>query len=293
MSDKSEVEQTDSNLPPPGPEEGTPLPITEDNHSLNVDPEDAAEAYGQDTSDTLDADEISQQSDDKVDLILDGDEEIDLSRYEDDEDDEESEIDVSRYENDSDEIDLIAHKRVLLVEDDQDTAQIITDHLKAMRVRDVYVVNNVDAAYFQITRDRELFPDIVLLELALPGTDGIQLLARLRAHKNPRVQNLPAVVITLLESPGIFRRAARQKVGAFLKKPISRDGLRIGMEEAFKGNIVEKPFSKPKSWLDEFEEDELLKKQDEIKAKAAAKIAKKGFLVRLMSALIPWSGRAD
>ena len=102
-------------------------------------------------------------------------------------------------------------------------------------------------------------------------------LARLRAHKNPRVQNLPAVVITLLESPGIFRRAARQKVGAFLKKPISRDGLRIGMEEAFKGNIVEKPFSKPKSWLDEFEEDELLKKQEEIKAKAAAKIAKKDF----------------
>ena len=67
--------------------------------------------------------------DDKVDLILDGDEEIDLSRYEDDEDDEESEIDVSRYENDSDEIDLIAHKRVLLVEDDQDTAQIITRSL--------------------------------------------------------------------------------------------------------------------------------------------------------------------
>ena len=63
----------------------------------------------------------------------------------------------------------------------------------------------------------------------------------------------------MLESPTFYRRAARQKVGAFLKKPISRDGLRIGMEDAFKGNIVEEPFSRPKSWLDELEEDELQK----------------------------------
>ena len=70
------------------------------------------------------------------------------------------------------------------------------------------------------------------------------------------------------------------------------DGLRIGMTDAFKGEIVEQPYSTPRSWLDDVDEEELRAKQDAVKQRAAKKASKQGILVRLLSALIPWSGKA-
>lgn len=184
------------------------------------------------------------------------------------------------------------NKRVLLIEDDKDTAQIISHHLKDMGFGEVTVTSNATGALNQLAKDQDLFPDIVLLELALIGMDGIQFLAQLRAHKSQRLQNLPAVVITMLDSPSIYRRAANQKVGAFLRKPVSTESLRKGMHDALSGQIVEKPFSQPKSWLDELDEDELRAKRNKIKAKASARAQKLGFWGRLLDVLIPWSGKA-
>ncbi|GEM_PF-1552495 len=184
------------------------------------------------------------------------------------------------------------NKRVLLIEDEKETADIISKHLKRMGFGEVTVTSNATGALNQLAKDKDLFPDIVLLELALIGMDGIQFLAQLRASKNKRVQNLPAVVITMLDSPSIYRRAARQKVGAFLRKPVSTESLRKGMHDALAGQIVEKPFSQPKSWLDDIDEEELRAKRDSVKAKASAKAQKLGFWGRLLDALIPWSGKA-
>lgn len=184
------------------------------------------------------------------------------------------------------------NKRVLLIEDEKETADIISKHLKRMGFGEITAASNATDALNQLAKDKELFPDIVLLELALIGMDGIQFLAQLRASKNKRIQNLPAVVITMLDSPSIYRRAARQKVGAFLRKPVSTESLRKGMHDALSGQIVEKPFSQPKSWLDDIDEEELRAKRDSVKAKASAKAQKLGFWGRLLDVLIPWSGKA-
>lgn len=193
-----------------------------------------------------------------------------------------------------DEIGMVSfkNKRVLLIEDEKETAEIISKHLKHMGFSEVTVTSNATGALNQLAKDKDLFPDIVLLELALIGMDGIQFLAQLRAHKSQKLQNLPAVVITMLDSPSIYRRAAHQKVGAFLRKPVSTESLRKGMNDALSGQIVEKPFSQPKSWLDDIDEEELRAKRDSVKAKASAKAQKLGFWGRLLDALIPWSGKA-
>ncbi|NKB44609.1 MAG: response regulator [Alphaproteobacteria bacterium] len=185
-----------------------------------------------------------------------------------------------------------ANKRVLLVEDDADTVEILTQHLKDMGVAEVMLEQNAGGALNQLLTDREMFPHIVVLELALIGMDGIQFLAQLRAHKSRRMQDLPAVVITMLDSPSIYRRAARQKVGAFLRKPVSAQGLRKGLEAALRGEIVEQPFSQPKSWLDDVDEQELRAKREAIKAEASAKVREMGLLARVLDAIIPWSGKA-
>lgn len=182
-------------------------------------------------------------------------------------------------------------KRILLIEDDEEFAEGISGYLKELGIAEVLLAKNAEAGLSYLA-DKDSFPHLVLLELALIGMDGIQFLAQLRASKHKRLQNLPAVVITMLDSPSIYRRAANQKVGAFLRKPVAISALKDGLQGALRGDIVEKPFSQPKSWLDEVDEQELKAKREANIAKAAAKAQKQGFLVRLLSSLIPWSGKA-
>lgn len=182
-------------------------------------------------------------------------------------------------------------KRILLIEDDREFAAGITENLKDLEVGEVLYASNAETGLSYLA-DPETFPDVIVLELALIGMDGIQFLAQLRANPRKRLQRLPAVVITMLDSPSIYRRAANQKVGAFLRKPVSVSALRDGLHAALRGEIVEKPFSQPKSWLDDVDEEELQAKREANIAKASAKAQKQGFLVRLLNALIPWSGKA-
>ena len=189
-------------------------------------------------------------------------------------------------------IEVIAGKRVLLVEDDEESAQTIRGYLEGMDVHDVNVVNNADAAYALLTESRDNFPNIILLELALPGTDGIQFLAKLRAYRSEKVKTLPVVVVTQLDSLSVYHRTVRQKIAAFLKKPISEESLRQGMEDAFNGVIIEEAYVPPKSWLDDVEEKELrAKKKQTAKGNKPVKARKQGFLERVMSALIPGSDK--
>lgn len=201
-----------------------------------------------------------------------------------------AEDEADNLDDDDHEVSLLG-KKVLLIEDDEEFADGITEYLKELGVKEVLLARNAEAGLSYLA-DRETFPHIVLLELALIGMDGIQFLAQLRASQNKRLNSLPAVVITMLDNPSIYRRAANQKVGAFLRKPVAVNALRDGLHAALRGDIVEKPFSQPKSWLDDIDEQELQAKRDANIAKAAAKAQKQGFLVRLLSNLIPWSGKA-
>lgn len=58
-------------------------------------------------------------------------------------------------------------------------------------------------------------PDLVILELALPGMDGFETLRRLRE----RVKNIRAVVLTARGTPRHLREAKALGVQEFLSKP--------------------------------------------------------------------------
>lgn len=71
-------------------------------------------------------------------------------------------------------------KSVLVIEDNRDISTLVTIHLKDMSV-------NVDHAYDGISglrRAREKSYDLIILDLMLPGIDGLQLCRLLREDKN-------------------------------------------------------------------------------------------------------------
>jgi DNA-binding response OmpR family regulator len=105
-------------------------------------------------------------------------------------------------------ITAVDHLRTLLVDDDTDgarqLARVVECHLGSTII--------VPDVYQALDRLREERFDAVVLEIALPGASGIDLLERL-------VSGTPAVVLTWLVSPAISARALGAGAHTVLSKP--------------------------------------------------------------------------
>ena len=84
----------------------------------------------------------------------------------------------------------ITRRRVLVVEDHPDAAQILS-RLLEIDGHEVAVANEGRSA---IVLARHIQPDIVLLDIGLPGMDGYQVVSEL--VKEPRLRNTLFVALT-------------------------------------------------------------------------------------------------
>lgn len=77
--------------------------------------------------------------------------------------------------------------RVVYVEDDDRLARLTTQYLQSHRV-EVHIVTRGDQVVTEVLRVR---PDVVLLDLMLPGTDGIDVCRQLRSRTD-----VPIIMVT-------------------------------------------------------------------------------------------------
>ena len=83
-----------------------------------------------------------------------------------------------------------AMKRVLVVEDDPDIVELISHYLE----NDGFAVEALGDGAHALHRLQEEAFDLVVLDLQLPGMDGLRLCAALR--RAPRTENLPIIMLT-------------------------------------------------------------------------------------------------
>ncbi|MFN8525775.1 MAG: response regulator transcription factor [Chloroflexota bacterium] len=81
----------------------------------------------------------------------------------------------------------VVARRVLLVDDDENIVQLVRMYLE----REGYDVTVTGDGLDALAQARVLKPDIVVLDLMLPGTDGLEVCRRLR-----RESNVPVVMLT-------------------------------------------------------------------------------------------------
>jgi DNA-binding response OmpR family regulator len=84
---------------------------------------------------------------------------------------------------------MSGHLRILAVEDDKDLAELYESFL-SWEGHDVLLAHNGREA-MRLLRER---PDVILLDLRLPDTDGAVLLHRLRGERGGR--HIPVIVVS-------------------------------------------------------------------------------------------------
>ena len=121
--------------------------------------------------------------------------------------------------------------RVLLIEDDEDHVFLVRRALRdlgGVRVA-LEVARSGEQAIELLGRlalGGEALPELVLLDLRMPGTDGFELLRRIRADE--RLRTLAVVALTSSEREDDREQAMRLGVSWYVCKPL--DGARFRTE---------------------------------------------------------------
>lgn len=109
---------------------------------------------------------------------------------------------------------------VLVIEDDQAARRLYAEVLKQGGLDVAEAHNGLQAA----EKARDLMPDVIVTDLALPGIDGYELCRRLQ--QDERTSAIPIVAITgRYFSPADLARARREGCHSVLIKPFVGDDL--------------------------------------------------------------------
>ena len=102
---------------------------------------------------------------------------------------------------------------VLLAEDFADARDVYAFYLR----QEGFSVHDLPDGERVLPLAIELQPDVIVLDMGLPGVDGLALTAQLRAH--PLTTHLPVVILSAHAYPEDEERARVAGAAAFLSKP--------------------------------------------------------------------------
>ncbi|MBI5572682.1 MAG: response regulator [Desulfomonile tiedjei] len=119
--------------------------------------------------------------------------------------------------------------KVLMVDDEEDFVKTLAERMK-MRDLDSDVALNGEQA-LQLVEDQ--IPDVMVLDLKMPGIDGMEVLRRVR-KAYPQVQ---VVILTGHGSEKDEAEAKRLGAFAYLQKPVDIEKLIVTLKNAYKQKL--------------------------------------------------------
>jgi len=110
-------------------------------------------------------------------------------------------------------------KKVLIVEDDKKIALAMGVRLKAYG----YEISNAFDAVTAVNIARKCKPDLILLDISMPGGDGFSLAERFQNLTD--TAGVPIIFITASKKHGLKERAMEMGAAGFFEKPYDAEQL--------------------------------------------------------------------
>ncbi len=105
-------------------------------------------------------------------------------------------------------------RQILVVEDNERNMKLVRELLEATGYRVIEAATGSQA--LDLARERR--PDLVLMDIRLPDTDGVEALSRLRA--DDRTASIPVLAVTAQAMQGDRERCLAAGFDGYLSKPI-------------------------------------------------------------------------
>ena len=121
-------------------------------------------------------------------------------------------------------------RKILIVDDDQDLLRGLGVRLNANN----YKVSFASDAISAVSMARKEEPDLIILDIGLPGGDGFTVMQRLSSMAN--LASIPIIILTGRDSFANEERATAAGAKAFLQKPVDNNLLLASIQEALKQN---------------------------------------------------------
>ena len=119
--------------------------------------------------------------------------------------------------------------KILLVDDEQEFVETLSERLKMRDLKSEMALDGEEA--LQVVQDQE--PDVMVLDLKMPGIDGMEVLRRVR-------KSFPKVRVVILTGHGTQKDEEQaRRLGAFeyLQKPVDIEHLVKVLRKAFQSKM--------------------------------------------------------
>jgi len=115
--------------------------------------------------------------------------------------------------------------KVLTIDDDPALTELLTVLLKTHGL-DAYMANSGEEGLQMI---HKISPDVVILDLMMPEMDGWQVCTAIRTFSN-----VPILILSALDSPGLIARALDGGADDYLVKPVPSGVLIAHLNNLFR-----------------------------------------------------------
>ena len=130
----------------------------------------------------------------------------------------------------------MAKEKILVIDDAADTRLVVSARLQKHGYETVFAADALQA----IAVARQTQPAAIILDLGLPGGNGLLVLQRLK--NNTTLACIPVIILTADESPESKVKGLEAGAAAFLHKPAQEEAL-IAAVECAVGGVAECPIT--------------------------------------------------
>jgi two-component system cell cycle response regulator DivK len=114
--------------------------------------------------------------------------------------------------------------KVLIVDDSVDSWNLLSTIVKSHDFYPVWAADGMQA----MAAARFHHPQAILLDLGLPGGDGLLILERLKS--NHLLHNIPVIVVTVRDRQEAEEKARKLGAVAYVSKPVEADELMASIQ---------------------------------------------------------------
>ena len=110
------------------------------------------------------------------------------------------------------------HAQLLIVDDDEVNTRLLRHMLSEAGFQHIFELHEPRESFTTIT---QLKPDLIFLDLVMPGIDGLSILRTLQMQSSP-FDPLPVIVLTAQEGHDVVKSALEAGASDFLRKPVDQ-----------------------------------------------------------------------